>query len=222
VSLGHIVCSVKPSRFSYLQARPLQPLTNLRTAHCTATVVLELNMPPRVLACVLCQQRKVRCDRQSPCMLDTSIYPSIDPSIQSPQSHHRISSDTCQMLVHLTSTFNCLCHEGSNCIKAQTECVPATLQPRRKRRRFPESELLERLRRYEDLLRQNGVSIEPLLHPTGSKSSATQSPHDGHDASDSDGDYEKVRKRSTPSLDKPSPDNKPSPAGTENSGASRK
>jgi hypothetical protein len=40
--------------------------------------------------------------------------------------------------------------------------VPATVVPRRRRRRFPERELLERLRQYEDLLRQNNVRFEPL------------------------------------------------------------
>ncbi|CAM1509628.1 Fc.00g033670.m01.CDS01 [Cosmosporella sp. VM-42] len=70
----------------------------------------------RVLACVLCQQRKVKCDRKFPC---------------------------------------------ANCIKHQTQCVPAT-QARRRRRRFPERELLDRLRKYEDLLRQHNVRFEPL------------------------------------------------------------
>ena len=42
------------------------------------------------------------------------------------------------------------------------QCVPATLAPRRRRRRFPERELLDRLRKYEDLLRQNNIKFEPL------------------------------------------------------------
>ncbi|POR36621.1 Putative transcriptional regulatory protein [Tolypocladium paradoxum] len=70
----------------------------------------------RVLACVLCQQRKVKCDRGFPC---------------------------------------------ANCIKHQAQCVPAR-QTRRRRRRFPERELLDRLRKYEGLLRQNNVKFEPL------------------------------------------------------------
>lgn len=32
----------------------------------------------------------------------------------------------------------------------------------RRKRRFPERELLERLRKYEDLLRQNNIKFEPL------------------------------------------------------------
>lgn len=48
-------------------------------------------------------------------------------------------------------------------------CVPATLTTRR-RRRFPERELLERLRRYEDLLRQHQINFEPLHpDPTGNR-----------------------------------------------------
>lgn len=71
----------------------------------------------RVLACITCQQRKVRCDRKSPC---------------------------------------------ANCVRSRVQCVPAALAPRPRRRRFPEQELLERLRHYEELLRNNGVGFEPL------------------------------------------------------------
>ncbi len=78
----------------------------------------KLPKPQRVLACIRCQQRKVKCDRRFPC---------------------------------------------GNCKKSRVQCVPATLTPRsRRRRRFPERELLERLRKYEDLLRQNNVKFEPL------------------------------------------------------------
>ncbi|KAF7554451.1 hypothetical protein G7Z17_g2915 [Cylindrodendrum hubeiense] len=71
----------------------------------------------RVLACVLCHQRKVKCERKFPC---------------------------------------------SNCVRSGAQCVPTTVIPRQRRRRFPERVLLERLRKYEDLLRQNNVSFEPL------------------------------------------------------------
>ncbi|KAL4933005.1 Zn(II)2Cys6 transcription factor [Aspergillus undulatus] len=73
--------------------------------------------PVRVLSCVLCQQRKVRCDRSFPC---------------------------------------------ANCLKAKAQCVPAGLLPRRRKRRFPERELLDRLRQYENLLRQNNINFESL------------------------------------------------------------
>ncbi|KAJ5622108.1 hypothetical protein N7528_005340 [Penicillium herquei] len=70
----------------------------------------------RVLACVNCQQRKIKCDRKSPC---------------------------------------------ANCLKHRLQCVPAT-QTRTRKRRFPERELLGRLRRYEELLRQNKIKFDPL------------------------------------------------------------
>ncbi|OJD33659.1 c6 transcription [Diplodia corticola] len=73
--------------------------------------------PQRVLACVLCQQRKIKCNRKFPC---------------------------------------------SNCIRSKASCVPATLNPHRRKRRFPERELLDRVSKYEDLLRQHNVAFEPL------------------------------------------------------------
>jgi len=76
----------------------------------------------RILSCVMCQQRKVKCDRDFPC---------------------------------------------ANCAKAGVQCVPAGSIPRQRRRRFPERELLDRLRHYEDLLSRNNVSFEPM-HPPSS------------------------------------------------------
>ena len=81
--------------------------------------------PPRTLACVLCQQRKVRCDRKFPC---------------------------------------------NTCIKTGVQCVPVAA-PRQRRRRFPEGELLQRVRHLEDLLRQNNMEFEPL-HATASERNA--------------------------------------------------
>ncbi|KAF3941272.1 hypothetical protein ABW19_dt0200310 [Dactylella cylindrospora] len=77
--------------------------------------------PQRVLACILCQQRKIKCDRKFPC---------------------------------------------ANCARNGAHCVPAALVPRQRRRRFPERELLERLRHYESLLRQNKINFEPLHMPS--------------------------------------------------------
>ncbi|KIW72514.1 hypothetical protein PV04_00699 [Phialophora macrospora] len=93
--------------------------------------------PQRMLACVLCSQRKVKCDRQFPC---------------------------------------------SNCVRFRAQCVPATLTPRQRRRRFPERELLDRLRKYEDLLHQNNITFEPLH-----KEVAGQSANDTENGDDSDG-----------------------------------
>ncbi|XXH05440.1 hypothetical protein Hte_011867 [Hypoxylon texense] len=79
--------------------------TPARTAT-TATAVKS----QRVLACALCQQRKVKCDRKFPC---------------------------------------------ANCVRAGAQCVP-TSAPRPRRRRFPERELLDRIRHYEGLLHSKG------------------------------------------------------------------
>lgn len=70
----------------------------------------------RVLACVLCQQRKIKCDRKFPC---------------------------------------------ANCVKSRSQCVPAT-QVSSRRRRFPERELLERVRKYESLLHQHKIKFDSL------------------------------------------------------------
>ncbi|AEO69707.1 uncharacterized protein THITE_2053454 [Thermothielavioides terrestris NRRL 8126] len=83
--------------------------------------------PQRVLACLLCQQRKIKCNRQFPC---------------------------------------------SNCTRTGAHCVPASLVPRQRRRRFPERELLDRIRHYEALLRQHGVSFEPLHPPPAAAGAA--------------------------------------------------
>ncbi|KAK4934878.1 hypothetical protein LTR10_023951 [Elasticomyces elasticus] len=94
--------------------------------------------PQRVLACVLCQQRKIRCDRRFPC---------------------------------------------ANCVKANAQCVPATLVPRQRRRRVPERDLLERIRRYETLLRQNKIDFEPL-HPSKAEKTSPNEDVRGIDSPD--------------------------------------
>ncbi|KAL3467005.1 hypothetical protein BJX64DRAFT_284153 [Aspergillus heterothallicus] len=71
----------------------------------------------RVLSCVLCQQRKIKCDRAFPC---------------------------------------------ANCLRAKAQCVPANQVPRRRKRRFAERELLDRLRQYESLLQQNDIKFDSL------------------------------------------------------------
>lgn len=75
--------------------------------------------PQRTLACVLCQQRKIKCDRKFPC---------------------------------------------SNCTKAHVQCVPQSLHQRKRKRRFAERELLERLRYYETLLHKNNINFA-AMHP---------------------------------------------------------
>jgi hypothetical protein len=92
--------------------------------------------PQRVLACVLCQQRKVKCDRKFPC---------------------------------------------ANCLRSHTQCVPAIQLPRSRRRRLPtntERSLLDRLRKYEDLLRQNNIEFEPF---NTSSEGASRTSNAGHE-----------------------------------------
>jgi len=96
----------------------------------TTSSISQRSKAQRVLACVLCQQRKVKCDRKFPC---------------------------------------------ANCLKARVQCVPATQLPRRRKRRFPERELLDQLRKYEDLLRQNSIRFEPLRKDA--LPAANESPH---------------------------------------------
>jgi hypothetical protein len=78
-----------------------------------------LPRPQRVLACVYCQKRKVKCDRKDPC---------------------------------------------ANCVKSRVNCIPTAPVLHRRKRRYPERELLDRLRKYEELLRRNGIAFEPI-HP---------------------------------------------------------
>ncbi|KAE8441227.1 hypothetical protein EG329_005591 [Mollisiaceae sp. DMI_Dod_QoI] len=79
------------------------------------------SIPPQLRRkhpCVLCQQRKVKCDRNEPCQ---------------------------------------------NCTKARVECIsPLTLPPKKRKRRFPEAELLARIRRYEEALKSYGADIDAI------------------------------------------------------------
>ena len=52
----------------------------------------------------------------------------------------------------------------ANCVKANVECVVVPpLPPRRRKKRLHEKDLIDRLKRYENLLSENGVSVdEPI------------------------------------------------------------
>ncbi|CAK7567953.1 MAG: hypothetical protein SEPTF4163_005931 [Sporothrix epigloea] len=65
----------------------------------------------------------------------------------------------------------------SHCTRLGVNCVPATLNPRRRRRRFPERELLDRVRRYETLLRQMNVHFESLFETIEADSGEQQTLH---------------------------------------------
>ncbi|KAK8137539.1 hypothetical protein PG984_003032 [Apiospora sp. TS-2023a] len=96
---------------------PTMPSDPTVTPDIGTTTGPPLTKPPRVLACILCQQRKVRCDRIFPC---------------------------------------------ANCVRQGAVCIPSGQIPRERRKRFPEKALLDRLRYYEDLLRQNRIPFAPL------------------------------------------------------------
>lgn len=82
---------------------------------------------PKSLSCLICQQRKIKCDRSFPC---------------------------------------------GSCVKHNVTCVPAA-QTRPRKRRFPERQLLERLRAYEDLLRRNNIEFRPLHDDEGPRGLAS-------------------------------------------------
>jgi hypothetical protein len=74
----------------------------------------------RGTSCVLCQQRKVRCDKNKPC---------------------------------------------ANCVKARVECrIVPPQPPRRRKKRLQEKDLVDRLRKYEALLSENGVKFDAIGH----------------------------------------------------------
>lgn len=62
----------------------------------------------------------------------------------------------------------------STCIKSGLQCIPVAA-PRRRRRRFPEAELLQRVRHLEDLLRQHNIDFEPLHGNVAEKGVAERS-----------------------------------------------
>ncbi|KAF5027461.1 hypothetical protein F66182_422 [Fusarium sp. NRRL 66182] len=74
----------------------------------------------RGTSCVLCQQRKVRCDKNKPC---------------------------------------------ANCVKARVECrVIPPQPPRRRKKRLQEKDLIDRLKKYENLLAEHGVKVDAIGH----------------------------------------------------------
>jgi hypothetical protein len=106
----------------------------------------------RGTSCVLCQQRKVRCDKNKPC---------------------------------------------ANCVKARVECrVIPPQPPRRRKKRLQEKDLIERLKKYETLLAENGVrfeSIQAELQATGQVTGGTLGSDGADDVADLENDFEGLR-----------------------------
>lgn len=67
----------------------------------------------------------------------------------------------------------------SNCVKYRLQCVQGTLAQRK--RRFSERALLERVRKYEDLLRQHKIAFEPLHSTRGEDSFNADASEDSQD-----------------------------------------
>lgn len=66
------------------------------------------------------------------------------------------------------------------CVTHRVPCVPATLAaPRPRKRRFPEAELLARLRRYETALKSYGADIDSINNNSDDQSAITTSPNAG-------------------------------------------
>lgn len=61
--------------------------------------------------------------------------------------------------------------------------MPAT-QPRQRKRRFPERELLERLRKYEAIMRQNNVKFDALHDGTNDVKSSPDDYYSDHEQED--------------------------------------
>lgn len=100
-------------------------------------------------SCLLCQQRKVRCDKAKPC---------------------------------------------GNCVKAGVDCrVIPPQPPRRRKKRVPERDLVERLRRYESLLTQAGVEFDGLGPDV-----KIVDPGTVEDGDELDADFIRVRARDSP------------------------
>lgn len=96
------------------------------------------------------------------------------PKTANARPGHVLACLTCQKRrVKCDRKFPC-----ANCVRHQVECEPA-LAPRRRRRRFPERDLLNRIRRYEDILRLHHIPFEALDpdHSAASSPSLTSAPH---------------------------------------------
>ena len=133
------------------QAQPLDLPPSPQRIPASEPAVMKLT---RGHSCVLCQQRKVRCDKQKPC---------------------------------------------ANCVKAQVECRVVPPHPPRRRKKKPhERDLIEKLRKYESLLSQHGVSFEPIAHDL-------KHTDNGDDVADLEQDLSGL-KTSPSSMDQMSPD----------------
>ena len=108
----------------------------------------------------------------------SNFTPNTEPRSSRPSKHQRILACTsCQQRkVKCDRKLPC-----AVCIKSRVQCVPATLLPRQRKRRFSERALLDRLHKYEELLRQNNIRFEPLHTAREEDSPNADASDDSHD-----------------------------------------
>ncbi|KPI44268.1 putative transcriptional regulatory protein [Cyphellophora attinorum] len=99
---------------------PVPPASPTRKAH--------------TFACVRCSERKVKCDRQEPCVA---------------------------------------------CVRHSAECIFKAPKPPRRRKNYSKEETVEQLKRYETLLRVNGIDPTLKDHPLGPHQTSEDSVKDG-------------------------------------------
>jgi hypothetical protein len=90
--------------------------------------------------------------------IDPDPFHSAAPPRSSTAKPHRpLACAACQQRkVKCDRKFPC-----NTCVKSRVQCIPVSA-PRQRRRRFPEADLLQRVRHLEDLLRQHNIDFEPL------------------------------------------------------------
>lgn len=113
------------------------------------------NKPPRILACVLCQTRKIKCDRNFPCA--NCIKVREKPATRLEWGKFRY----------------CLLTPPS---KANVKCTPSTPAPARKRKR-PNQDLQERLARCEELLKEYATEKPDTASSRPSQANAADDPY---------------------------------------------
>jgi hypothetical protein len=118
---------------------------------------------PRILACVLCQNRKIKCDRNMPC--------SNCVKVRMPRVCRCESWVNCPLPCPFI--FSSVSHSWP---QANVTCTPSTPAPPRKRRR-PNQDLQERLARCEQLLKHYAGGSVPtsVSGPSVSASTPTSS-----------------------------------------------
>lgn len=119
-------------------------------------------------------------------MSSTPSDSKLSPTLAPPSASSRLSKSQRTLACLLCQQRKVKCDRKlpcTNCLKFKAECVPAALNPRQRKRRFPERELQERIRKYEDLLRRHNINFDPL-HQSATGSNRSLGRASGHDTDD--------------------------------------